>query len=70
MEPTLNELQQRLDPVRFFCVSRAALIDLSAVTELHPLPGGSGEVPLKNGRKLEVSRRRFRDLFQALGGVS
>jgi two-component system LytT family response regulator len=69
MEPTLNELEQRLDPTRFFRVSRAALINLSAVTELHPLPGGSGEVRLKNGQRLEVSRRRFRDLFQALGGI-
>jgi two-component system LytT family response regulator len=66
MEPTLNELEQRLDPARFFRVSRAALINLSAVKEVHPLPGGSGEVVLKNGQKLEVSRRRFRDLFQAL----
>ncbi len=68
MEPTLNELEQRLDPTRFFRISRAALINLSAATELHPLPGGSGEVTLKNGQKLEVSRRRYRDLFQALGG--
>lgn len=68
MEPTLNQLEQRLDPTRFFRVSRAALINLSAVTELHPLPGGAGEVVLKNGQRLEVSRRRFRDLFQALGG--
>jgi two-component system, LytTR family, response regulator len=70
MEPTLNELEQRLDPARFFRVSRAALINLSAVKELHPLPGGSGEVLMKNGQKLEVSRRRFRDLLQALEGVS
>jgi two-component system LytT family response regulator len=70
MEPTLNELEQRLDPARFFRVSRAALINLNAVAALHPLPGGSGEVVLKNGQKLEVSRRRFRDLLDALGGVS
>jgi len=31
-------------------------------------PGGSDEVPLKNGQRLEVSRRRFRDLLQALEG--
>jgi len=68
MDPTLNDLEQRLDPARFFRVSRAALINLTAVTELHPLPGGSGEVVLKNGQRLEVSRRRFRDLFLALGG--
>lgn len=68
MDPTLNELEERLDPARFFRVSRAALINLNAVGEVFPLPGGSGEVLLKNGQRLEVSRRRFRDLLQALEG--
>lgn len=70
MDPTLNELEDRLDPARFFRVSRAALINLNAVAEVFPLPGGSGEVLLKNGQRLEVSRRRFRDLLQALEGVA
>jgi two-component system LytT family response regulator len=68
MDPSLNELEQRLDPARFFRISRAALINLNAVAEVHPLPGGSGEVLLKNGRRLEVSRRRFRDLLDSLEG--
>ena len=68
MDPTLNDLEQRLDPKRFFRISRAALVSLSAVAEVHPMPGGSGEVRLKNGERLEVSRRRFRELLDALGG--
>jgi two-component system LytT family response regulator len=68
MDPTLNELEQRLDPARFFRVSRAALINLNAVAEIFPLTGGAGEVLLKNGQKLEVSRRRFRDLLVSLEG--
>jgi DNA-binding LytR/AlgR family response regulator len=67
MDPTLNELEQRLDGARFFRVSRAALINLNAAAEVFPLPGGSGEVLLKNGHRLEVSRRRFRELLEALG---
>lgn len=66
MDPTLNELEERLPPSRFCRTSRSALINLSAVAEVHPLPGGSGEVLLKNGQRLEVSRRRFRELLQAL----
>jgi two-component system, LytTR family, response regulator len=66
MDPTLNELEQRLDPARFFRISRAALINLNAVAEVFPLTGGSGEVLLKNGQRLEVSRRRFRDLLASL----
>ncbi len=67
MDPTLNELEQRLDPARFFRISRAALINLNAVAEVFPMPGGSGEALLKNGHRLEISRRRFRELLEALG---
>jgi two-component system LytT family response regulator len=67
MDPTLNELEQRLDPARFFRISRAAIVNLNAVSEVFPLAGGSGEVLLKNGHRLEVSRRRFRELLDALG---
>lgn len=69
MDPTLNDLEQRLGPQRFFRISRAALINLNAVTEVIPLTGGSGEVLLKNGQRLEVARRRFRELLQILAGV-
>jgi two-component system, LytTR family, response regulator len=67
MDPTLNELEQRLDPARFFRISRAAILNLNAVAEVFPFPGGSGEALLKNGHRLEVSRRRFRELLEALG---
>ncbi len=68
MDPTLNELEERLDSRRFFRVSRAALVHLNAVVEVFPMPGGSGEVLLKNGQRLEVSRRRFRELLAVLEG--
>ena len=67
MDPTLNELERRLSPARFFRISRASLISLNAVAEVHPLPGGAGEVALKSGQRLEVTRRRLRDLLEALG---
>jgi two-component system LytT family response regulator len=68
--PTLNELELRLDRSRFFRISRAALINLNAVQQVFPLPGGSGEVLLSNGSRLEVSRRRFSELLQVLDGTS
>ncbi len=70
MDPTLNELEQLLDAARFFRISRAARINLNAVAEVFPLPGRPGEVLLKNGQRLEVSRRRYQDLLEALGGVT
>jgi two-component system LytT family response regulator len=67
MDPTLNDLEGRLDAARFFRISRSALINLNAVTEVFPMPGGGGEVAMKNGQRLEVSRRRFRELLEVLG---
>jgi len=69
MDPTLNELELRVNPKRFFRISRAAMIHLNAVEEVFPLMGGSGEVLLKNGQRLEVSRRRFRELLLAIEGT-
>jgi two-component system LytT family response regulator len=69
MDPTLNDLERQLDPARFFRISRAALVNLNAVVEVAPLAGGSGEVVLKNGQKLEVARRRFRELLDSLAGM-
>ena len=66
MDPTLNELERRLDPDKFFRISRSALISLNAVSEVVPSLGGSGEVLMKNGHRLEVSRRRFHDLLKLL----
>ena len=70
MDPSLNELEERLDAARFFRVSRADLISLNAIAEVHPMPGGSGELILKTGQRIEVSRRRFRDLLHALDGLA
>lgn len=69
MDPTLNDLEQRLAPARFFRISRAALVALNAIVEVAPMPGGSGEAVLRNGQRLEVSRRRFRELLAALEGI-
>jgi len=69
MDPTLNELEERLDTAQFFRVSRAAIIRLDDVKEVAPMPGGAGEVALKSGRRLEVSRRRFKDLLDHLTGA-
>ena len=68
MDPTLNELEERLQSSRFFRISRAVILTLNAVAEVYPLPGGAGEVLMKNGERLEVSRRRFRELLEALEG--
>ena len=67
-EPALAELEQRLEPGSFFRISRTAIVRLDGVAEVMPLTGGYGEVVLKNGARLEVSRRRFKELLDALRG--
>jgi len=69
MQPTLNELEARLDPARFFRVSRAVIVAIDAVREVQPHPGGSGSITLSTGLTLEVSRRRMADLVSRLGGL-
>ena len=68
MTPTLNELETRLGDRQFFRVSRAAIVNLDAVREIIPTVGGNGEVALRDGSRHEVSRRRFKDLTDRLGG--
>jgi two-component system LytT family response regulator len=69
LDPTLNELEERLNPAIFFRVSRAAIVNLDYVTEVRPMPGGMADVVLKTGTTLEVSRRRLKDLLDRLTGV-
>jgi two-component system LytT family response regulator len=68
IDPTLNDLEMRLDPFFFFRISRGGMVRLEAIREVIPMIGGSGEVVLTNGMKLEVSRRRFRELLDTLKG--
>jgi two-component system LytT family response regulator len=70
MEPTLNDLERRLDPEVFFRVSRAAIVRLDAIAEVVPLVGGYGELLLRNGARVQVSRRRLRELLLRIEGRS
>ena len=68
MDPTLNVLETRLDPNQFFRVSRGVIVRLDSLLEVSPLTGGFGEVHLRSGARLQVSRRRFRQLLERLEG--
>lgn len=70
MAPTLNDLEVRLDARHFFRVSRAAIVNLDAVRQVVPNETGGGELTLRDGSRVQVSRRRFRELTDRLGGVS
>ncbi len=69
MDPTLTELEKRADPAQFFRISRAALVRLDAVREVIPLIGGHGQLELRNSIRLDVSRRRMKELLARLQGM-
>lgn len=68
MQPTLAQLVRRLDPGRFFQVSRTVVVHLDAIKEARPHTDGTGVVLLSNGLALDVSRRRWRPLLDQLAG--
>jgi two-component system LytT family response regulator len=61
LRETLNELEQRLDPRRFFRVHRSAIVNLERVREIHPLFRGDGELVLRDGTRVRLSRTRRRE---------
>jgi len=66
MEPTLNELEKRLERGGFFRISRQALVNLDEIAQVIPLIGGHGMIKLSNGKELQVSRRRMKPLIERL----
>jgi len=64
---TLEAMEGRFDPRRFFRVHRESLVNLARVRELRPLINGQFEVALHDGTRLRLSRRCRRQLEQRLG---
>ena len=62
---TIKNLETRLDPDRFTRIHRSAMVNVSQMVEMRPLPSGDCDLVLKNGARLRVSRS-YRDQFQHL----
>jgi two-component system LytT family response regulator len=65
LRETMNELEQRLDPARFFRVHRSSIIPLERVREIRMLPHGDRELVLADGTLVRLSRAR-REEFERL----
>lgn len=63
----MQELEERLDPNRFFRIHRSTIVQLDRVESLHYKPGGDYYVELRDGHILRVSRGRYEDLQRRLG---
>ena len=66
MEPSLTELENRLDKAGFYRVSRQHLVNLDHVEEIIPVAGENGKTRMADGKFLKVSRRKMKDLLERL----
>ena len=66
VQPSLQDLERRLDPNAWVRVSRSALVPLRQVAEVLPRDDAA-EIVLRDGTRLAVSRRRVADLLRLLG---
>lgn len=64
---TLTELEQKLDPARFFRAHRKTIINLEHLLRLEPVEGSRFVAVLSDGNKIEVSRKSSRRLREKLG---
>jgi two-component system LytT family response regulator len=69
VDPSITELEGKLDPARFVRIHRATILNLDHLRELHTWFGGKMVARLKDPKKTElaVSRDRVRALKDRLG---
>jgi two-component system LytT family response regulator len=62
----MQNLEDHLDPARFFRVHRSAIVQLDRVDALLKSPGGDCDVQLRNGVKIKIARSRREELEKRL----
>ena len=62
----LKDLETRLDPEQFVRLSRAALVNVSAVSRIVVRPNSTNTVVLESGQELSMSRIQARRLRKTL----
>jgi two-component system, LytTR family, response regulator len=62
----MQNLENQLDPARFFRVHRSAIVQLDRVDALLNGPGGDCDVQLRNGVKIRIARSRREELEKRL----
>ena len=62
----LKDLEARLDPELFVRLSRGAIANVSMITKVTPMPGGTYVLTMTNGQQLKTSRFHSRMLRDRL----
>ena len=55
---SLSQLEERLDPQRFFRASRRHIVNLDYIEQVSPNDAGGLDLTLQGGSEIEISRRR------------
>lgn len=63
---SLNAIEQQLDPQSFFRANRRQILNLNWIESTHVGVDGGLSLRLRNGREVELSRRRAEDLRSSL----
>lgn len=64
---TMNSIESKLDPDRFYRIHRSTIVNIDRIKELHPMFSGDYAVLLDNGTELSLSRNyreRMLELFE------
>lgn len=64
---TMNQMESRLDPQRFFRIHRSRIVNTERIKELQPWFNGEYVVVLQNGTQLRLSRSYREKLEERLG---
>ena len=67
LRETMNNLEARLDPERFWRIHRSTLVNVDRIRELQPLFHGDYVVILRDGTELTLSRTYRRNLPDLIG---
>ena len=62
LRETMNNLEARLDPARFWRIHRSTIVNVERIRELQPLFHGDYVVILRDGKELTLSRTYRRNL--------
>lgn len=66
LRESITSLEERLDPSRFARVHRSAIVNLAQVREIRSAAVGDSVVLLRDGTELPLSRRRRKDVADAI----
>jgi two-component system LytT family response regulator len=63
----LNDLAEKLDPLRFVRIHRSAIVNIESILRLEPISHGEFELILKDGSRSRISRTYRSQLEKRLG---